>query len=418
VILVAAVWTRDGRGWELVLGTGAEDVVKQDSQRRERGYQPVDIAAYRKAGGGEVKPEVAYLVVWESAESPASAREVRLFVGMADPSVISGVAMDHQGLRCVTLHRTLGRDGQPRYSGIARKSADEGVVAADEDLFGYEAKLASNGAEEDICLDAAAAPLSYESQQLARLEAAERALRARQDDSDAQRSRAVALSRLGRYSEVVEATSTWIKVSPGAAPAYYYRALARAHLGATEESRADVARFATCTDQGTGDATALGALVAIHLGRASEGLAKLESTLPEHTTHAKCLYLYSRAYAVAARAEREKSVAGQYAERAVSLLKDAIAQGFSDYSALSAEPDMEGLRWHPAILQLFGPIDPKLRYTGVWGRDAGWESLEVHGLSPDDHVQRWRDLENQGYRPAAIAVVRPKDAAGLVTASV
>src|SRR5262249_30985350 len=160
--------------------------------------------------------------------------------------------------------------------------------------------------------------------------------------------------------------------------------------GATEEARADATRFATYTDEGTGAVTVLEALVAIHSGRAAAGLAQLESTLPEHMTHPNCLYLYSRAYAVAARAGRDPAMAGPSTDRAVALLKDAIVLGFAEYSVLCTEPDLELVRSHPEFRRLFGPIDLTMRYAGAWRRGADWESREAHGLTPDLHLARCR----------------------------
>jgi serine/threonine protein kinase/formylglycine-generating enzyme required for sulfatase activity len=415
---VAAVWTKDGRDWEFKVCLSEAETREQDLVRRKRGYEPVDVAAFKTAHGKSGEPVASYIIVWAKAESAESAREAQLFAGVADPSIISDVAVEHDGLRCVTLHRVLGRDNKPLYSGIARRSADQSVVAADEDVHGYEAKLFTNGAQEDTCLDSAPQPSSFEAHQLATLERATATLQTKPDDPAALLARAESLYRLGRFAEVLDSTSAWIKKSPEEAAAYYYRALAQARSGAGEEATADAARYAAKTNQGKGAAAALAAIVAIHSGRAADGLAQLESTLSEHSTHAKCLFLYGRAYAVAAETQRETAAAARYMDRSAALLKDAINQGFSDYSVLTAEPELKKVCDHPAMRQLFGPMGLRLRYAGVWARGTQWESVEAHGLTPDAHLARCRELANQGYQPAAISIVQPMAHAGLVTASV
>jgi serine/threonine protein kinase/formylglycine-generating enzyme required for sulfatase activity len=415
---VAAVWIKDGRDWEFKLCAGEAEAREQDRARRARGYEPVDIAAYWTAQRDKAHPALSYAVVWVKAESVGSARDAQLFVGVTEPPANRDAAMPREELTWVTLQRVLTRDGRPLYSGIALKSAEETVAAADDDVHEYETRLFRNGAQEDICLDAAPEPSSFKARQLVNLERAEAKLRSQPDDSAALRARADALYRLGRYSEVLDATSRWINRSVEAAPAYYYRALARANLGAREEAGTDVARYAAYTDQGKGAATALEALVAIYSGRAAEGLAKLESSLPEHMSHSRCLYLYSRAYAVAARIENEKKRSAKLVDRAVALLKGAINHGFADYSDLGADPDFESVWTHPVIRQIFGPMELPLRYAAVWGNNPRWESAEAHGVSPEEHVTRCRELAKEGYQPAAISVIEPRAAARLASASV
>jgi formylglycine-generating enzyme required for sulfatase activity len=415
MVRVAAVWTRDGRDWRVLLGADGEKVAGNDAECRARGYEPVDIAAYPSVGDGNAG--VRYAVCWVKADPPESARDARLFAGVHDAATISGVAMEHEGARCVALHRTTGPDGRPKYSGVARRAVDQAVVAVDEDVFAYEAKVASNAYQEDIGLDPVAAPRSPEARWRTDLERAEAAVRAGSVDPMAHRVRTESLLRLGRYREAAEAAASWIGASREAASAFYYRALARARLGDVDGARADVARFATSTEQGVGAATALDALVTVFSSLVPEGIAKFDATLPEHATHAQCLYRYARAFALAGQAAGATETAGRYADRAVALLKDAIAQGFDDYSAIAREEDFAALRSHPGFRQLFGPTDLDLRYTAVWGRDLGWESQELHGLTPDFHLARCRNLAEQGFVPASIAVVRQRAGAGLVAAS-
>src|SRR5262249_28280658 len=139
--------------------------------------------------------------------------------------------------------------------------------------------------------------------------------------------------------------------------------------------------------------------------------------IPEHATHAQCLYRYARAFALAGQATGAGEAAGRYADRAVALLKDAITQGFDDYSAIAREEDFAPLRSHLGFRQLFGPSDLDPRYAAVWGRDSGWESQELHGLTPESHLAPCRDLGEQGFLPASIAVVRPPAGSDLVAAS-
>jgi serine/threonine protein kinase/formylglycine-generating enzyme required for sulfatase activity len=415
IIRVAAVWVRDGRDWQVLLGAGPEKVAATDAECRGLGYEPVDIGAYQPVGDDQAG--IKYVVCWVKADPPESARDARLFTGVEHAATISGVAMENEGLRCVSLHRIKCRDGRLRYSGVARRSADQAVVAADEDLFGYEAKVASNGYQEDVCLDLDPGPQNCEDRWRADLLRAEEAARGGPVDLAVYRTRAESLLRLFRYRDVVEAATSWIDASPEAASPFYFRALARARLGDAEGARADVVRFGTLTDQAVGAAEALTALVTIFSGRTPEGIAKLEATLPEHATHGQCLYFYARAYALAGQVATEGAMVGRRADRAVALIRDAIRQGYDDYAAILREGDFEGLHSNPRFKELFGPNGLDLRFAAVWGRDPGWESQEVHGLAPESHLAHCRNLAAQGFLPVSIAVARRGTGVDLVAAS-
>jgi serine/threonine protein kinase/formylglycine-generating enzyme required for sulfatase activity len=107
-VRVAAVWTRDGRDWQLTHGLS-----RAQAERPRPGYVPVDVAGYLD-GGGE-----RYAVLWVKQ---AASDAVRWYVGVPDSR--------HQAawqpllaakLGPVTLQVLVGADGQARYSAIWRK---------------------------------------------------------------------------------------------------------------------------------------------------------------------------------------------------------------------------------------------------------------------------------------------------------
>jgi eukaryotic-like serine/threonine-protein kinase len=439
---VAAIWTRDGRPWELSLDTRAADLNQQDRRWRDRGYGLVDIAGYSPAVGTDLTEDVVYAVVWAKNDPPESAREVRLFAGVTDSAIMGDQAMRQEGLRCISLHRWIGRDGMPRYDCLYQKSTDPVTVDFQGDSLGFEAKLTSNGPPVDVSLGPAPPPSLTRAELRSRVDQAQASLRLGPDYAQARLAEADALYRLHRYEELAAEMSAWIATSPKEPQAYYFRALARARLGAAEMASADAAQFSKLTNEPSSISTFLETMVAIYSGRGPEGLQRLEASLSEHATHAKCLYLYSRAYAVAARTAGQERAARVYADHAIALLRDAITQGFDDYSSIRTDSDPESPWDHPGLRQLLGPPGLELRYAVIWrvatdreskGRRAesgpgdrgraqvqamDRESKESHGLAPEAHRAVCRELAAQGYRPVAIAVIQPKADSPLVAASV
>jgi hypothetical protein len=67
-ILVAAVWTRDGRPWRLAHNQTAVEIHQTD-ERNRKGYLPIDVAGYR-ATATDGKPSDRYAAVWVEKASP------------------------------------------------------------------------------------------------------------------------------------------------------------------------------------------------------------------------------------------------------------------------------------------------------------------------------------------------------------
>ena len=62
-VRVAAVWTRDRRGWRIASRLSPEDLKLRDEQNRRDGYLPVDVAGYGATDGGG-RPTVAFAALW------------------------------------------------------------------------------------------------------------------------------------------------------------------------------------------------------------------------------------------------------------------------------------------------------------------------------------------------------------------
>ena len=66
-VQAAAVWTRDGRQWQLAHGLTAQDLRDQNAKWKQQGYSPADVTGY--ALTGKDGPRDAYAGVWEKMDA-------------------------------------------------------------------------------------------------------------------------------------------------------------------------------------------------------------------------------------------------------------------------------------------------------------------------------------------------------------
>ena len=124
-VVAAAVWTRDGRPWHAAHGLTPEQIRAQDKERRQQGFQPVDVAGY-SAGNGE-----RYAALWVKG-GPAD--DARLYVGVVEQrhQADGWGPLAQAKLQPATLQTLIGADGQARYSSVWRKGADAGQFHAND----------------------------------------------------------------------------------------------------------------------------------------------------------------------------------------------------------------------------------------------------------------------------------------------
>src|SRR5262249_45595939 len=108
--------------------------------------------------------------------------------------------------------------------------------------------------------------------------------------------------------------------------------------------------------------------------------------------------------------------AGAAQGRALALFAQALARDL-DPDLLVSDADLDPLHAERGFGALLRRLDLGRRYAAVWHQSTTHTSAQSHGLSPQAHRKRWRELMAQGYRPAALGVTATPSGA-LVTASV
>jgi serine/threonine protein kinase len=283
VVKVAAVWTRDGRKWQVSSGLSAESVSALESRLRAKSvgpaqagtptpsagsplesrlqaksagpaaadapteprFIPVDVAGY-VAAGDDGKPADRYAVLWVEKGGPGD--DARMIVGVP-PGDLSKAQEELQraGMALVTLMAFQDASNRRAYCGIARKPAAlaDSVVRSDLGELQVAAEQAQHANVTLVDLGVAASspvPPTRE-RATAALRAADAGLKAKPDDPSALLRRASAAFQLGDYAKAIDDLDAGLKMAPQALDALQPRAITHARLGHKDAAHADLVQF-------------------------------------------------------------------------------------------------------------------------------------------------------------------------------
>ena len=449
-VVVAAIWARDGRPWELAFDLEAAALRALDIRHQAAGLIPVDVAGYllpmkaqeppaapgavpsaRPPGGPPASPSVRFIAAWVK---PLSKEDVtQMVVGMpsledakttaVNTSANSDAKARKVRLEYLAVHGLLAPGTLGLTYSAVRREITGGAAPATTLVSGqwsYES-LRGYGLHADVSLSSF--PYAWArrkpEEEMAQLEAQSRA-NLQEGNLNMRLRRIQLLEELGRTEELIAELSALIG-DPALKPVFLYdlhamRAKAYARSGKAAEANDDLAackkRFPSADVPRW---VLLEAEVKCRLGRPAEGLKPLDALLereglkPEELFDAACVYALG-----ASTSDRPQP----YADRALALLNDALRHGFTDFEYLRTERRLEGLRTQPGFRDLLAATHQNLTYVALFRQAEGLESSTLEGMDPAWHLERCRELAARGYRPVAIALTQGGDGLPPVTASV
>ena len=136
-VLVAALWTRDGRAGRMVVGVTAGAVRARDGEFRRQGFMPVDVAAFVPPQRAGAAPE-SCAALWVKADD---SEESRLYVAVRDAQLAAEQnALKDAGFIPSTMQAVLPQGWErPIYSGVWRKGTNPWKGAWRYDALTYTA---------------------------------------------------------------------------------------------------------------------------------------------------------------------------------------------------------------------------------------------------------------------------------------
>src|SRR5208337_1348605 len=258
----------------------------------------------------------------------------------------------------------------------------------------------------DLDLAAAPPPPSTKERAASALQAAEAALKAKPDDLTARFTRATAHFQIGENQKAIDDLNAVIEKAPQFVLAYQYRAIAHARLGHKDKARADLEGFRKGGSTES-EKLYLAVIVAAELDEGTdEAFERLEAALKKQPKDAGLHYDAACAYALASQAFAGKDQARSKAlsERAFSLLRKAIQNGYAGYKHMQEDADLDPLRQLPAFADVMKAGHLDRSYAAVWAGDFRFEASPLIGLDTAAHLQRCRELVAQGYRMVTASV--------------
>ena len=418
-VRVAAVWTRDGRPWQMVHGVGAESLRQKDANWQQQGYKLIDVAGYMATDRGK-GPDLVYATVWAKCLGPDDGAQFDVDMTQEQFQQVR-VARGNLGFVLDTRSIVLATDGKLRSCAVWVRG-DPGATTPDP-FMGNQVAYATKEVGSKLQVNVSLSPADsqdFKQMRTKSLAQLEQALNANPNDQNVIEARGSVRFYLDQFEGAVADFTRIISLKKGSDQTFLQRSRSYAHLGKPEEAKSDFAEYLNRTNKSVSDdpqAAWADAAVACQLGQDTEGFKRLEKALTAHPGNAEFLFYAACAYAEASHTITTKS----YGDRAVQLLRDAVANGFNRYSnfqRISIVPELEPIRSHPGYRALMFPAGYDRLFAGIWNASKTLESQESHGLVPVANLERCREWALQGYRPAAIAVTTPGDDLPLITASV
>ena len=399
-LLSSVLWRRDGRPARWALGLASDELLQRDAELQSRGLLPLDVAGY--ATPREDQARASYAAIWEERSSPSDAG--RVFVDLASVEVADGQELHRQGMTCTTLQQfTLSGVGD-RFAQVWRRQSAVSSAIGNASEQNYSANVSTDRLQLDVSLGIRSLLPPPRLAPTWRLAIVQQALLLNADDLDRRFERARLQLELGQSRAALDDLVYLAAQEPDWPEVYQVRSLAHARLGDAEAARADQARFALLVNSAS-SAAYLDAVLSAVLGESEAGISRLEASILEHEHEPD--FLYNAACACALVGQRITADAPDRAAtlqaRAVELLRQALDNSYDDFEQLLADPDLDSLRELEGYQRLLAAARHEPRLGAVFQANPQFTSIELHGLSPTEHLARARQLLKQGYRPQAIS---------------
>lgn len=407
---VAVVWSRDGRAWSVASGLSKDDIQNKDKEQRKQGFVAVDVAGYVGVTG-ETEAEL-YAAVWQQKSSDSE--DAHLYAGATGNTEHKAAyqAWDADGFKFQqALQSFRGLDGQQRYSGVRTKREGKGTWTWGKTVAEFEDREYFDRVAWDLDVNNAPLIATTEERYQKEWSEADEKLASKPDDLAVRYSRGQASYYLQDDEQALKDLTFVIDntKNPNFTGGYQYRSVVYARLGKVEEAKKDLQKFTEISESEQTKAY-LGAIVSAYLGEETEAIKRLESFVEQHQDDDGALYDAACAYSICSSVYQETDPAKSknYAERAVNLVKQAVAKGYQNYSHMQTDSDLDPIRKHGEFVELMQKGQLDHRFAAVWNISSDFESLESHGLSPAEHLVKCRELESSGYRMVSVGATSVK----------
>jgi len=426
-VLVAAVWTRDGRGWRIAAGLTLEELHLQDKKHQGDRFFPSDVAGYVTKGAGG-KPIERYAAVWNETTGDDVAR---LGVWAYPPQEQGQVEdrMANERLIQRTEFAWIGADGREQGCAVWGRPPTAAITSHVEQRFDPDLGQGPAAMHDYLLVDVSVCrttrPETIRGRALADIESLEAHLQAHPEDIPWQRYRARAYFRLGENQQALDVIQVVIGREEENLVDNLYRILALARLGKKQDAQAALAKLAELTKRQLPENQGYFRLYIEPIaefeigGRPGRAFETLEAALKSQPKDLRLRFNVACVCSLASKAvaRSDKTRARQLAERSVQLLRELAQEGDASFEHIDDDFELDPIRDEPAFVEIMKTALPDRYYDTLWNNQANFEAIPVLGLDVAAPVERCRQLELQGYRPVSLTATRTRPGGPLVTAS-
>lgn len=414
----AAVWVRDGGEWRQGINLTADELQTLDAELRTQQFAPIDVAGCG-VPGEDGNPAARYSAIWV----PADESEVRMYVGIPDDTerLLFANSWAASGFD-VRARSAFNLEGMVYRSAIwenrnDNKSSASKIFSGNSSQFSgdlYPGLLAT-----DISIERPAESEDRADRYAVQSQALQQALADRKDDVEFRKALATLRFQRGEDDAALEDLNWLIEQSPNDVRLFQLRAMLHARQNREDAARTDLTR---CRELYKDDVhyLYLEAVVDAQLGDLDGALMKLESQIAGDPDNGVLLYNATCGFSLLADAVRttDSEASERFVARGLTLLERTLKAGYDRFDHMRKDTDLDALRGESKFWVLM-ELDPsEINYTAVWNPNPAFSSRVLHGLSPDEHMRRSRQLVLDGYHPMAASTLPSAEGDSLICASV
>ena len=422
---VSAIWTRDGNRWHLDPSLKRSDLPTPDAPAAKNDLLLTDIAVLPYA---DPSTEPQFIALWcelsaqmgpsdgslapsgpSNSSSPSTElRRVLLDVSEAELTAAQTELTKQGFISQSTITVRTDSLGQRQYTDLR---SNHGALSELRPAYaGFELV---EQPQWDVAVAPAARPadpLETFRQQLAQIEKlpGEKLPGEKLHDPQVREARATANYKLGNLEPALVDLDFLVgqaSSQPPSDPLYLYRTQTLARLGRADEAKESLAKY-LATDAPASFKTYLQILVPAWLGEFEQASQQLESAATASSQSADDLYNTACAAALSLQASVAKDAAQsqKFADRTMELLRQLVAQGYSNAERLKADPDFASLHQDPRFIELLAQLEQPARYSALWRADVEFESKLLAAVPIDHLLEQLNPLIAAGFRPFMIAI--------------
>ncbi len=406
-VLCAAIWWRDGGRWHVEKEFTAAEIDQLQFADETSELVPIDVAGYLDPPAGGERERFCVLY----GENHLDLKDLHIYAGVPDSQQWKREAtLAREQMRFLpALQSYQDASGSLKYCGIVARHPTRSAVSF-RNLTTKE--LVDNDDWNRILWDIAMCPVdkpqlatSYHAITLSDWKAMDN----RQDWLNSRfiyHRLAEAIFHLRDLEYCKSHCDSLIKSWSHRAAVYGYRSRIHAVQGQYEEAQEQARIFARlCLNEP--EVCGLWCKVMAYFGEENPWLAKLEALVQSRPNDVEIHYQRAAAYSVCAAASEisgSNVQADEYRWKAVEALHDASRTGFSDWLRVNRNVDFDPLRNTASFYALRLAAPPQVGFGGVRCICPDFDSVEIHGVSANEHLERSMEMAAAGYRPVSIGL--------------